>query len=521
MHICLGRVAYPINFDVLGLSAVDYRLPIAVKVEIGEIGTVTSREQIDYSENTIKVLKKKIIAAKAEIVEMLSKQYGSITTLAEYFEVKSDFGHLRLTKDVTMFVGNLIKKSDIDFSNFKYSFMKMPNDKQLFKFFFDSKLYGKQKKNRWGNDYFEGGYEEIVKKELPLYHINGDFIRKIIKQAYLKHEHGTFFIVSKKNYLNNKDIADLFNVAIVNQIDDKGKPVAFMQSLFELQEEYFEIVRANTKDYDTLVVPDDFIAERKRGRDKLSANIRNSIIPINIGGYRRRGTGNIVLNNLFNFAGTIFYAEKTDENALDKAENIYSAVFGSKMLITSYSDYNNVFNRSGDNSNSKKANIGVMFLRLAHSNIKYMEYCKNAFHVKDFYVKMLYRKEEKVKTFFQTYDIVDKWSTVDGLYREEEFSKISLKWNKKIVEIKEFVDNVRKNSNSNHDIGYYKIELSKYFDLTNIQPTPAQKRIDRMIDAIIKLREDNKKILRYIDIPYNLETADQDFFDLLKKVMTL
>ena len=518
MHICLGRVAYPIDYDVLGLDSRDYRLPIAVKIEIGEIGVTASREQIDYSENTIKILKKKLTGAKAEIVEMLSKQYSNITTLAQYFEVKSDFGKLHLANDKSIYVGDLIKKTDIDFSNFKYSFMKMPNDKQLFRFFFDSKLYGKKRKSRYNNDYFEGGYTELTQKQLPLYYIGGEFVRKVMKQAYLKHEHGTFFIISKREHFQNRDIAELFNVAIDKQFDDNGKPVAFLESLLELQEEYFEIVQANASDYDTIIIPDDFIAERKKGKDKLSIDIRNSSIPVKFGSYGRSKT-RIVLNNLFNFAGTIFYGEvNKDELAISNANSIYTAVFGDKMEVTGYSDYDNNFYRSGDNTNKRK-NVRVMFLQVAHNNIKFMEYCKNANHVDTFYSKMLFRKEEKVKAFFQTHDLVEKWSKVEGLYPQKEFSKVSEKWSKKINEIQKFIDTLSKPNR--HDIGYYKDELSKYFDLTNVKMTPEQKRIERMIGEVIKLQKDNEKLMKYIDIPWHIESAEQDFFDLLKKVMAL
>jgi predicted esterase YcpF (UPF0227 family) len=132
---------------------------------------------------------------------------------------------------------------------------------------------------------------------------------------------------------------------------------------------------------------------------------------------------------------------------------------------------------------------------------------------------MLYRKEEKVKAFFQTHDLVQKWEKVEGLYSQKEFSKISEKWSKKINEVQEFINTLSKPDR--HDIGYYKTELSKYFDLTNVQMTPAQKRIERMIGEIIKLQKDNTKLMTYIEIPWHIETAEQDFFDLLKKVMVL
>ena len=139
MHVCLGRVAYPIDYDVLGLNSRNYYIPVAVKLEVGEINVTASREQLDYSEHTIKVLKKKLDEVKAEITQLLIKQYENIVTLKDYFQFENEFGELRFPNGMTLPVTSLINQKDVDLSNFKYSFMKMPNNRQLFSFFFESK----------------------------------------------------------------------------------------------------------------------------------------------------------------------------------------------------------------------------------------------------------------------------------------------------------------------------------------------------------------------------------------------
>ena len=63
-----------------------------------------------------------------------------------------------------------------------------------------------------------------------------------------------------------------------------------------------------------------------------------------------------------------------------------------------------------------------------------------------------------------------------------------------------------------------KDELSKHFDLTNLQHTPEQRRIARMIAEIQKLQKDNRKIMEYIRIPYG-ELNNDTIIDILKKVM--
>ena len=54
--------------------------------------------------------------------------YENIVTLKQYFQVKHDFGKLEFPNGSSLYVGDLIKQKDIDFSNFKYQFTKMPND---------------------------------------------------------------------------------------------------------------------------------------------------------------------------------------------------------------------------------------------------------------------------------------------------------------------------------------------------------------------------------------------------------
>jgi len=168
-----------------------------LKLEVGDIGVTVSRESLDYSESTIKMLKKKLEVAKNEIITLISKQYENIQTLEQYFQVKNDFGKLEFPNGSSLYVGDLIKQKDVDFSNFKYQFMKMPNDKQLFRFFFEAHTYGKKpRKSRYSSTAyeFEGGYESLKQNNNLLY-IEDEFKRKIVKQAYLKEQHETYHII--------------------------------------------------------------------------------------------------------------------------------------------------------------------------------------------------------------------------------------------------------------------------------------------------------------------------------------
>jgi hypothetical protein len=521
MHACLGRVAYPLDYNVLGLNSSDYNLSIAVRLEVGEIGVTASRETIDYSENTIKVLKRKLEEAKKEITELLVKQYSNIVTLEDYFMVKNNFGILNFANGMSINVGNLIKQKDIDFSNFRYQFMKMPNDKQLFRFFFEVKSYGKKpSRSRYSSKYeFEGGYDEM-KRNGNLLYIEGEFLRKVVKQAWLKSEHELYHIISKRNLCEafiRSEIAELFNVHMDTLVDTNGKPIAYIQSLIDMQEEYFDIVRAFAKDYDKIEVPEDFIANRKR-KNGLSVDIRNTTIPVKFMGHYSKQR--VKLDDLFNYNMPIFYGTQEDETKLQKIYDLYCALFD-KHSPSYYDEYSHKFcsgynSYSSRNSGTVKKN-SIMFIVLATNNIKYMEYCKKAYKPEEFYTKLLYRKEAKVLTYFQTYDLVNAWNNVDSLYQSDDFKSINANWGKKIEEVNSFVKKLPQDTDN---IGYLKDELKNFFNLDKIVMTAEQKRIAKMIKDIKGLEVNNQKTLEYIHVRESELSNNNTLVEILKKVMS-
>ncbi len=520
MHICLGKVAYPIDYNVLNLNSNDYRLPIAVKVEIGEIGVNLSRELLDYSEGTIKLIKKRLEEVKAEVKELITKQYSNVQSLEDYFQVKNNFGKLNFPNGSSINVSNLVKQSDIDFSNFRYQFMKMPNDKQLFRFFFDTNSYGKKpKRSRYSNNNytFDGGYDELQRNTNLLY-VDGEFNRKVVKQAYLKSIHELYHIIQLRDVADNSmraEIAELFNVHLDKTVDDNGKPVAFVQSLVDMQEEYFSIVQKHASDYDALVIPDDFIIARKN-KNVISKEMRRLTIPVKfIGGYRSKTR--VKLDKLFNYNSYIWYGTQEEENQLRQIKNIYEAIFNKANVVVGYDTYYDTFDAR--NGNVDKAG-SMMFIVLAEGNLKYMQYCKRAHKAEDFLRKVLYRKEDMVMTYFQTYGLIEKYREIDSLYKEERFKEVSAKWAQKVKDLQAII-NAMPEKGRDGSIGNVKTELEKYFDLNNVKMTPEQKKIAKQLDEILTLQANNEKILKYINMPYRFKEADPELIEILKKVMAL
>jgi len=510
MHVCLGRVAYPIDYNALGLDSDDYHLPVAIKLEVGDIRVTASRENLDYNEQTIKVLKKKLDEAKAELVDMLKDQYANVQTLEDYFNVKENFGRLQFPNDTSIYIGNVIKKEDVDYTNFKYQFMgKIPDDASLFKLFFDAKLYGKKEsRGYYSHSSFNQSYKG-VQSARHIYYVDGEFVRKLIKQAYLKTQHERYYIITKRNVddMSLRNICDIFNVHLDSKLDEKtGKPVPFIQGLLEMQEEYFEVVRRHAGNYDELDVPEDFIAERKR--EKLSAETLKTTIPVKfISGYYRNGNRPKIMH-LVNFQGQIVYGFKDDDRKLRNVYDLYKTLFNGSKVIDQYSDWND--KGFGDKG-------GIMFILISKGNEKYMTYCNNAYHVKDAYWKLLHRKAEYVRKYFLTYALQDKYNEIDDFYLSEAIQKLSAKWGAKIKKIKTYMANLPEKAKN---LDSEKYILSQTYDLDNIEYSDEQKEMLKDIEGIIALQQKNSKTLGYINLPYRSDNVSDELLLILAKVLS-
>jgi hypothetical protein len=523
MHICLGKVAYPIDYEILGINRSDYRIPIALRLEIGDINVNVSREAVDYSEGTIKMLLKKLELAKEEIKQLLAKQYLDVITLEDYFNVKSDFGKLKFSNGETINVGSLISKKDVEFLNFKYSSLQViPDDKNMFKFFFESKLYGKKprqsgyrRRRRYTNlepisPFFEGGYDDLNKNNANVFYCDGEFTRKVMKQAYLKATYGTFFIITKEELLMavRKDIADLFSVSLDRLTDDKGQLLPFVNTLFEMQEEYFEIVRKHCQNYNDLVVPASFVITRKR--EAITEEMRKMTIPLKlVNEYGNAYPNRVKLDQLFDFTSPIYYGTKEQEHTIKSAVQVFRILFDSTYVVGNYDGYYHKFTHEG----KKK----IMFLMLSEANVKYMEFCKDARPISTIYHTLFYRKADAVSSYFQTYPLTAQYNEIPSLYKHPKFEGVNKKFYDKVKGVTNFITTLKyRNSN----LGHNQYELNRYFNTDNVGLTPEQKKIQKAMNEISKAHEKNVDVLRFISTPYRpTDTMEDKLVEILKKVM--
>ncbi|HPC09564.1 MAG TPA: hypothetical protein PLN85_00620 [archaeon] len=510
IHVCLGKVAYPIDYNVLNLNQSEYYLPIAIKFNVGDIKVTVSREQLDYDENTIRLIKKKLIEVKEELISLLNKQFKNIVTLKDFFEYTQNYNILKFGNGKSLNLQGLIKKEDIDLSNFRYKELKLnalTKDTSLFNFFFNIRRLG-DKPKKYEKKEFYGEYNSLI-SDKNIYYVENEFKRKQIKSTYLKSLHKTYYLITKRNILNNRlDISDIFKIALNSTTDENGKPVKIVKTMLKMQEEFFNIVRENAINYDNLELPDNFVIKRI---SKKKNDFSDITIPVK---FIHHSINRIKVEKLEKFNGVIFYSNLEEEYKLNNSLKIFELLFDNNHLIWGYCKYNDNFKSYNHNI----TNNGIMFIRVAQNNIKYLESCKNAYHISQFTNKMLYRKRDLVINYLQSNEIFSKYQNLSPLYKRYDFNSINEKYGKIILKVNEYF---KKLNNINTDIKYHKDELIRLLNIGDIELNDEQKDIMKKLEQLYQLEENNEKILRYFNtynINYN-KVLDDVLVDILKKVM--
>ncbi len=149
-----------------------------------------------------------------------------------------------------------------------------------------------------------------------------------------------------------------------------------------------------------------------------------------------------------------------------------------------------------------------------------MEYCKNACHVDQFLVKILYRKEAVVRQYFQTYNLIEKYNALGEFYQDNGFARIDAVWGAKIANLNTMIQAIPETAKDN-SIGYSKHALGKFFKIDDIEMTKEQKLIEKEIDEIAFLKQANAETLRFINLREDMETVNNELIKILQKVMAL
>lgn len=189
MHILLGSAVYPIDFSKLEIPIIE--IPVGIKFEIGELFVTPSREALEYTSESKKLILDRIEACKLELIERFNKQNPEVTDLIEYWKKKDETSCITFSpeydstiKDKLIIKGLKLKTKaiygplkEMEMPNYPlfeyqyYSFNKNKVDKSVYNISTVHELtkcsnyYFTDKTNTYSNAFLESGII-VVNKEI-------------------------------------------------------------------------------------------------------------------------------------------------------------------------------------------------------------------------------------------------------------------------------------------------------------------------------------------------------------------
>jgi len=494
VHVCLGRVAYPIDYSVLDIDKYDYKLPVAINVPIGAINVVASREQLDYSDATIVYLKSKLKNVKDELKSLLIKQNNNIITLNDYYFLKKDMLKLHLTDNDDDFINMsfVIDLKDIHFNNYKYKDKYTPSFERLFSLFCTKKRYGIIEKKRYYNETYEvfnGNFEQLTKENV--FFLN-DYNFKINRRlsSYLKQKHGRFYVISLKDI---KSIEEDFELKYTLKTDES----THVKNMYD---DTWNVITEFANDIQKVIIPDDF---------STRVNVpKNKYIPMQFANYSDKNR--VLLEDLVKFKGTIFYAETDDKEWIKSAYRIFYEFFGDNHVIL------------GTHQSFINVKKNIMFVSLAKNNVRYFKHCTqaNVHEVTDgyFYRWLLRRKEDLIKDFYKKKDILNLYNEINSVYTISNFKEVNENVYKCANDIKNTISSFNKFINKYNSLEYNRNFIKNLGVNIDYQHSKDDEKLLKNINYMNKINEKNKEVMTYLYLP-SYQDLNETQIKILKKLL--
>ncbi len=515
MHICLGKVYYPIDWSELDLSYI--AVPVAVKFEIGELQVTPNRESLRYNDEIKELVKERINLACEELKTLYHKQIPEITDFDVWLSYANKEPYVTIAEGITLNISSLEGVSkNIPFKPFaelgieinpdnpypeyycdeaiNYKFEIVPVNTSVKTLFRDGKkcIFQNKVTNKETNTYLGSTY-------MPKYDTSNfnriflikrteksiDDYKKIIKFEKRSFGGGKPFITYAKRIYQYKKI-------MMEEIIKKSSRLLLSNDFLSLTDNDKFVT------YKTVQPASDWLAEYKRKlREESAAYQRklNKVISYKDFTIRRTtGTYEAKLENFLNNTKVIIYGCRDEESELVRVSDLL------RFRKTLNDNVYNVHNQSSKVSNDEKK---VKVMLISKSNYVLMKEIPGSCHVKDFYSNN--RLFVDLATAFKIKDLlqginIDKYEGISKFVHE------------KMVILKEHADKfdwASKSYSTNNFLNDYKDEVLKLAKARGLWDKDLVKTIDE-----VELWFTGVEFLKFTTIN---KDSEQHVVDALKK----
>jgi hypothetical protein len=437
--ICLGKIQYPLNTNVLKHTKFKFsdKYPIAVNFEIGELEVTRNREQLIYNKETIEKLEARLDMVQDEIDSIIEKHLKKdYTDFIEYMEAlkTSNFYSVPLledkhNKDNDVFI---MFTSNINYLSFKgkvydnniyplyYYITNKTMSKDIISFVIKN---GKIERNL---DYCIT-LKDIIFSDKSYYIVSHNSLNTITK-SYLKSLSvgEIIFIKSISIFSVYKSFLRAFNK--MNEYSSYKHVIKNREQIKLIIKEIILILKEKVKSFTNLDVPESFITKRKQELKQQKLNKKSNNI---------NSKKEIVLHVLKNCVQTIYndgvvsrpvrYNIEDLKFSLRRVPIIYSTI-GDKNLRDLFKIFNFI---------EKQEFRQYKFVEVTESNAQILKQFSNFIKIED-YINI---NQKKIRIIATSKLLNVKYPHIKKLYyTREQLCQISTKLNEVVTRVFEYMN---------------------------------------------------------------------------------
>lgn len=322
IHLCVGKVRYPIDVGRVSIHKACASMPIAIKFEIGELQVTPSREAIRYDDKSIKLIQERVTLATEELIAIFEKQNPVIETLKEYEKLRVGTPRITFDKEKNHIL-NMWNYSGAD-KGFRFAPLEPLNLKSL-----PDNLFFMW--NIVGNVSHDGSIRSSYKS------VNNDFVIQcnyvVIEKGEKLSRYTNLYIHSLYPDISIIERSKLDYDAITRKLNiSASKAVGKAKMIRSYINVVDDILKTKGLKYVDLKPSDEWVAKYKRSViESTAAYMRRKNKMLFVRDIRYGGQGaEISALDLQTRAGILIYGFKEDKNIL---ESIYHIISQSRPSI--------------------------------------------------------------------------------------------------------------------------------------------------------------------------------------------
>jgi len=366
LHMCLGKVAYPIDWDALGILSINF--PAALKFEIGELDIIQTREDVKYTPKTKKAILDKLNALRDELKTKWEAENNYQTNdLIEYLSNRKCDPMLNWKLDnyefnlnlLPLFVkGELPSWEFLPFKAINLDIKTLPTWGVFIDYNIPSYI------NDTGLKHASVDIANSINNKYPIYRIEGNHVTK--KSKYIRQvveKQDVLLMRRKKPSLRNyKEYLKL-----------KNQPKSEWRTIIKtFQKEVQKCLLKHTKSYSKVDVDLEWSKSQYSKRGKLDNTLFNTYQYTNRDSYYGTWKSVKLKKNDVDGSNTLYIAgKKEDKDTLLMIAKMYSQIH-SKLHV----------------SECKYMKV----LYVADSNVKYLKDIKNLITMENYKDKKLFSR---------------------------------------------------------------------------------------------------------------------------------